>query len=213
MKSSFRFWFFSGVLAVSAVSSAADYQLDDGTGEFSTASSSHQVLAVGFQTIPGFTTIGNIEFYNYWNVGQGHAINYHLWTDPNNDGQFHDALLQRSVATTISNFGGTGGYWQSVNIAPITLNAGDVFYVGVSFDDPQAQYFLGADDRTAPNHGQSWFVNWGTNPSNPNNIGSGTVNSINTDYLIRANAVPEPTSMAAMLGGAGLMALRRRRKK
>lgn len=212
MKRSVFFLASFGILALSLQASAATYQWDDGTAE-GALGNVNTVVAVAYQAQAGFTTIGNIEVFNSSPIWHGKTISYHLWKDTGSGFAFFDAQLLRTTTTVVNSPQGSGGNWQTVNIAPITLNVGDIFYVGISLTESASSNLVGRDENP-PAHSRSWFASWSSGPPNPGNIGSANIvfNSVSSDYMIRANAVPEPTSMAVLLGGTILM-LRRRRAK
>ncbi len=203
-----------GIAACAAFAPASTYQWDDGVPEGSPIGNTNTVVAVAYEALAGFTTIGNIEVFNYSPAWHGKTISYHLWKDTGLGFGFLDAQLLRTTTTTVNSPQTTGGNWQTVNIAPITLNVGDTFYVGVSIAETSSANLLGRDE-TPPAHGRSWFASWSSGPANPNNIGSANIvfNSAGSDYMIRANAVPEPVSMLTLLGGVAAVALRRRKKQ
>ncbi len=197
------------------------YLYDDGTAEFSTIASANQIIMNNFQVSAPNTTISGMMFYNFWDPNIGKAINYNLWSDPDADGHPSDAQLLQTVSTTVTNAG-----WQTVMFPALTaFNDGDRFFVGISFYDPQAAYFLGGNDTNTLANGLSYFISFaGPGPgdfSHPN-TGSVSTYGVTLGYtgvlMVRAlgedpsAGVPEPSSvLLTALGAAAVAALRRRR--
>lgn len=192
------------------------YLHDDGTAEFSTVGLANQALMVRFQALPNMTNIDSMQFYNFWGVANGHAIEYVLWSDPTNDGNPSDAQVVQSVSTTVV-APGPSGNWQTVVFPSLTaFSPGDWFYVGVYFTDPVFSYFLGGTDITSTS-GDSWTLRWATNTAVDLNVLSSAAQTIHYDgstpslqgnLLIRAGAaepIPEPGTFA--FAAAGLLAV------
>jgi hypothetical protein len=203
--------------------SAYVYKYDDGTAEFSTLGMRNGILAVGYQATAPNTMISGMRFWNFWGTGNGHAISYHLWGDPDNDGVINNPVLLQTVNTTI-NAPGPGGNWQEVVFPSTTaFNDGDWFYVGISFYDPTLAYFLGGNDRTSLTNGLSWMITFpGPGPGNTANFAGGTISNYGTTtgltgvLMIRAltadeTAAPEPGTAALAAVGVLAMILRARR--
>lgn len=204
--------FLSLVLAASSMAgrAATTYSWDTGPGSFSTVSGSHQVLLVSFQATQD-NLITGMQFYHFWNLAQDHAMGFHLWLDPTNDGNPADAVLASSVAG-MADMTSPGGLWQTVDFPAATaVPVGSRFFVGISFDDPTFSYFLGNADNGGGT-GNSWEIRWPQGGlTQPSNLGSGSLTQITgSDTLIRAIGVPEPGT-AATLGLGALILLRRRR--
>jgi hypothetical protein len=201
---------------------AGTYSWDDGAGAFSTLSQSKGVLLVGYQVTPGNETIAGMDYRHFWNVANGHAITFHLWTDPSNDGNPTDAQVQRSVVTTVASPTASGGFQRIQFASPLALNVGDWFYVGHSFVDPDFAFFLSTADESAPIAGNSWQYDWNTIPAvDPNNLASAAdVYHYNahdvmihglTESEFAAAPVPEPgTTILFSCGLAACWICRRR---
>lgn len=180
---------FALLLAFSATASHAllQYKWDNGTPQFSTPAFAHQILVIGFQATAPNTTIQSIDFKSFWTGNNNKGVTYYLWSDPTNDGNPADAVLQRSVTGTL-----VDANWHSYAITPYTLNAGDWFYVGVGLDDSTFSYFLGATD-TQSNNGNSHLFSWTGGNTQPGALSSGTKFTLDANLLLRATGVAQFT--------------------
>lgn len=196
--------------------SAYVYKYDTDHPIFSTVSTSNGALAVGFQATSPNTTIAGMRFWNFWTAGNGHPISYHLWSDPNNDGNINNAQLVQTVNTTID-APGPNGNWQTVVFPTTTAFAnGDWFYVGISFFDPAFSYFLGGNDTTVAANGNSWMIQFaGPGAGDPGNPSSGTIRQYGVTQglsgvlMIRgltADELVTPEPGSALLAAAGILA-------
>jgi hypothetical protein len=203
-------------LFAAATCSGGTYSWDDGAGAFSTLSQARGVLLVGYQVTPGNQTIAGMDYRHFWHVANGHAITFHIWTDPSNDGNPIDAQIQQSVPTTIVSPNSSGGFQRIQFLSPVVLNVGDWFYVGHSFFDSTFAYFLSTSDETPPFAGHSWQFDWNNvTPMDANNLAGATSVHHYTEYDVMIHgltdseftpsAVPEPASI--MLIGGGRMAV------
>jgi hypothetical protein len=215
-----------GVLAGLVIGSgsaayAATYQLDDGTavGAVSIGAGTNGVLVNSFTTQSGFETIFGIEMVfspagNVQDDFANEAFNLVVYSDPNNDGDFHDAVLLYSqevfVPTTVTTAPATYSF-----VSGITFDAGDVFYVG--YEEPANSKIQVATDGSGGFN--SWAAWAGTNPVEAGMVGrfSSFGSGFTRDMMLRAVTtapIPEPGSSAALLGGvvmAGMLVRRRRR--
>jgi hypothetical protein len=216
------------LMAVLCVTAQAGsfYQLDDGVSEESLgcAGGNHcwSVWLNEFTAQPGALTITAIElaYGSLSNSGfappDGTPVTVYLWTDPGNTGNPVNAVVQRSVATTMANV--DTDIFNVVPIAPITLSAGQIFYVGAISRTETT--FPASYDTTNPQHHSFegiWdFFTLGDSPD-PNQLGS-ALDFSNTDTILPGNLMvradvqaPEPsTSWLLTALGCGL-AWRKRR--
>ncbi|MGH8101837.1 MAG: PEP-CTERM sorting domain-containing protein [Chthoniobacterales bacterium] len=192
------------------------YMIDDGTAEDSIGlTSGGTFTAVNlFQTIPGSNVINQILIA--WGTPafpdptlDGLAYTALLYSDPNGDGNPADAILLASAPGVIS-AQGTNTFLVS-NIAPTLVTTAN-FFVGFTITHAAGQ-FPAAFDETAPTFSNTSWINIG------GDIGGGAAFPIEQaglvgNWLIRADAVPEPSTWAmACFGGAmlaGYLRLRRR---
>ena len=130
-----------------------------------------------FTAQPGALTVTAIElaYGSKFNPGfappNGTPVTVYLWTDPGNTGDPANAVVQRSVATTMANV--DTDILNVVPIAPITLSSGQIFYVGAI--SRAETVFPASYDTTTPQHhsfeGIWSFFTLGESP-NPNQLGS-----------------------------------------
>ena len=185
---------------------AATYMIDDGTAEDSVGlTNGGQLTAVNmFQTIAGSNVINQILIA--WGTPafpdptlNGLPYTASLYSDPNGDGNPADAVLLASAAGVIS-MSDTNTFL-TTNIAP-TLVTTARFFVGFTISHVAGQ-FPAAFDETAPTFPNTSWVNVG-----PTISGGGAIPieqaGLVGNWLIRANAIPEPSTWA-MLGFGGSM--------
>ena len=206
----------------------AQYIVDDGTAEagLGIGGDSHIVHLNAFQAVAGQLTVNTIDIA-FGNPAvaatDGAAIGYHLWTDPNNDGNPDDAQLFFSGTGTISS--ANTDTFVSFATPDFNLNVGDYFFVGYdsNTNGGGGANFTAARDTTNP-VGQSWIAgnSDGVTDLDLNNLGGAgiAVAELSTidptfagNWLIRADftePVPEPTSGFLLLG-LGTVMLRRKR--
>ena len=212
------------LLCASSSLAQVTYQIDDGTPEvalgingggdaiwlnqFSVTGGNNVVLSIsvsfGVMFDPGNAILNGRPFTVY------------LWSDPNNDGNPTDAMVLASATGTVAN-AGTHSF-VTVNIPP-TAVMGSSFFVGVLMTHP-SNTFPAALDETAPTFAnRSWLAVSAAGAGNPHNLPSngqfGTVESFNfsANWLVRANAIPEPSTYGLLAGGVALMGFVTRRRK
>lgn len=192
----------------------ATYMLDDGTAEDSIGltAGGNLLCLNSFAITAGNNVITSISIA--WGTPafsdpsiNGLSYTAVLWSDPNNDGSPTDAVVLATGAGVVANQG--TNTFLTTTITPTTVLTAN-FFVGFVINHAQGQ-FPAAFDQTAPTFANRSFVSIG---GNINNLGdafpiedAGLVGN----WLIRADAVPEPSTFAlGGLGLAGLMFLRRR---
>lgn len=195
---------------------AFNYAVDDGTAEDSVG------LTGGgnFLALNEFTVTGGNNIVNSISIAWGtpafpdpslNGLSYTavLWSDPNGDGLPNDAVVLAQMGGVVA-AAGTNTFITSL-IVPTTVLTPN-FFVGFVINHAAGQ-FPGAFDETAPVPNRS-FVSLG---GNINNLGDAqTIESVGLvgNWLIRADAVPEPSTWAMMGVGAvmlaGLLRFRRR---
>ena len=204
-------------LACAAGSSASTYQIDDGTTELAVGPPSGRAFAWlnSFQVTPGAEVLTSIDIVlkPFGPSTVVHPLTVYLWTDPTNDGNPSDATVARSVAS----FTTPVGSFVSIPIAPLALSAGSWFFAGALYAAPPNDFIAapGAVDTSNPDFSnRSFFALW-DNPelANPNDLTAGTINfglqkdlqNQDANYLVRVNAVPEPSGF--VLAAFGLIGL------
>jgi hypothetical protein len=226
---SIRNWAFSLAFCAFAgpLACAGTYQLDDGSvsangfglGLFGPIQS---VWLNGFQAQAGMEVINSVSImFGAAPVGDGLPANgtpltVVLYTDPNNDGDAIDGVLQRQVAGTVQS--ADTGTFVDFAIPSITLTPGAWFYVGMAIAAPPNSNVFGpnidSEDLNDPSiGGPSFLYGWysGTPDITDLSTSLGSTQPVRTiDFMIRATgvedtAVPEPGS--GLLLGVGFCLL------
>lgn len=195
---------------------AQTYTLDDGTAEDSIglqAAGASFICLNSFAVTPGNNTIISISIA--WGTPafadatlNGLTYTAVLWSDPNGDGNPLDAVVLATAPGVIA-----GSSTNTFNLSPITPTTvlTTNFFVGFVITQATATQFPAAFDQTAPTFANRSFVVIGNNPNNL--AGAATIESFGLvgNWMIRANAIPEPSTYALIgLGLVGMVFLRRR---
>lgn len=209
----FRFLLPLAALALAMTGSAfAQYSHDDGTADVSVGLTSGGTLtwANEFSVQAGYDVITSIEMVWYRPIGDGTMVPdgtpvlVQLWSDPNGDGDPLDAVLLSSVAGVTQNLGNT---FVSYDIPDVALPVASRFFVGATLTHVAGEFPM-SQDTTPPDQLRSWVSVGATLP------GAGRITDFGLpgNWMIRATAVPEPGTIAAVITGlSGMLALRRRR--
>jgi hypothetical protein len=209
---------------------AAAYQVDDGSAEDAFGFTrdpgdppTHDVIYLNrFAVRPGLDVIDSVQIAFGGPGGpagyNGRPIQVLLYEDPNG-GSTTDAVLLRSVAGVTA--GANTSAFVSYPLPPTRVH--NFLLVGfLARDQPLGDSFLGAQDFTLPSQPNASFVGATVNsPLDPAALGTiagsglyGPIESFpnqQSNFLIRADAVPEPSSPALLLAAAPALLARRRR--
>ncbi len=205
-------------------SRATTYSWDDGTAENSVGLTSGGVIAAihAFTVSGGDNVITSVDvawgtpaFAGQNGVVVGAPFNYHVWanvgTGTNPSGA--NAVLLFSGSSTINALNVDNNSFQSLAVPNIAI-AGTSFFVGVDIVHTAGQFPIGVDQSAPTVPGVSWAG--GGASFDPNNVGFGGGGALDLstagfgNWMLRANAVPTPGSLA-LLGLGGLIVGRRRR--
>ena len=194
---------------------AVSYLWDDGTANGSIGLTAGGTIAWGnqFTTVAGGTTITSVQVSWHRNAANGNMspngtpITVHLWSDPNNDGNPADAVSLSSLASTVMNSDLPG--FVNYDIPDVVLGVGTNFFVGVAMTHAAGD-FPASHDNELPHNGKSW-ISIGTFGAAGNTFNLNDLSGLEGDWLVRAEAVPEPATLAAL--GLGIAAMVRRRRK
>lgn len=202
------------------------YALDDGSSENSVGiTGGGDLIALNQFTVTGGNNVINaIEIA--WGTPafpdptlNGLSYTAALWSDPNGDGNPNDAVLLASVPNQTVSMAGTDTFLLTL-INPTTITTTN-FFVGFLVSNAAAGQFPASLDESSPDQMRSYIAG--------GNAGTGDINNLNNNglpvtsldsvglpgnWLIRADAVPEPSSWAMIgLGGALLVGFMRFRAR
>jgi len=212
-----------GGLCLAAGASAGVYQLDDGSGESSLGCSGCNIIWLNaFQSEDGSTDIvsidiafGGTDLLNSLDPPpNGTPIVIYWWSDPTDDGDPFDAVLEGSLAGAIQ-ARGTDTFLNFALTTAFHVPAGEWFFLGFASHD-----FAVARD-VSSDAGRSWIAIWDNgNPADPGNLASGATLATFAgvgfpgNALIRGNGVPAGAAPAStpepagfLLAGAGIAAI------
>lgn len=195
------------------------YAIDDGTSENGVGL---QAAGATFMALNSFSITGGNNIIISISIAWGtpafpnstlNGLTYTavLWSDPNGDGSPTDAVVLATAPGVIA-----GADTNTFILSPITPTTvlTTNFFVGFIITQATATQFPAALDQTDPDLPNRSFAVVGSNINNLS--GAITIESAGLpgNWLIRANAIPEPSTYALVgVGLVGLIFLHRRRRQ
>lgn len=214
----------SFLLLTGAASAQTVFSIDDGVGEVNVGAMPGNSIAFlnSFTGVAGATQIGSIQIVFAMpeakpTLSAGQSVTAFLWSDPNGDASPTDAKVLGSITGTMAT-PNTGSFETFTFASPVTLTSSN-FFVGFTFSNTASDgQFPAALDMSSLLVNRS-FLAIADGSLDPDNLGIAMVPVVRAEsvgiegnWLIRATAIPEPSTYAACLGAAvlGLVLLRRR---
>jgi len=198
---------------------ANTYQLDDGTGEigFGNVNGGDLIALNEFTVTPGNDLISSISIA-WGNTGYSgiNGLSYKavLWEDTSGVGNPSGAQLLGTIPNNTVSGSGTNTFLTSTFASPILVPT-QHFFVGFILTNPIFQN-PAAVDNSSPFMNRSYFAF--------NNAGMGDISNLTNNpggvrtetfgnFLIRADAVPEPSTWAMIVLGAVILTGFARRRR
>lgn len=204
-------------------SRATTYSWDDGTAENSVGLTAGGVIAAvnAFAVTGGDNVITSVDiawgtplFAGQNGIVAGTPFNYYVWSSTgSNNPTGAGSVLLFSGSSTIDAANIDNNTFQSLAVPSVAISSA-IFFVGVDIAHSAGQFPI-AVDQTAPTiSGASWAGGGASFDPNNAGFGGGGMLDLSTlglgNWMLRANAVPTPGSLA-LLGLGGLIVGRRRR--
>lgn len=208
----------TAALGLSALALPYTYMYDDGVSDNNLTTGGpatyNAFFANQYTTVAGGEVIGAISVV--WgsrlnpNLPNGLVADVLLLSDPNNDGNTSDAGILSSFTTVTMNVG--TDTFNTYPIVPVTLAPGQNFFAAAFIHDaPNNSTWAGFDTNATGRASQAWWNVAVQNPIGNSDLTLSIFGFQDATWMIRAEAVPEPATLAAV--GLGVAAFLRRRRK
>jgi hypothetical protein len=207
------------LLVAAADLQATTYKVDDDTGE-----SGFGGFGETFYWVNGFTSQAGAENIHQVQISfgasgatpstyNGKAIHIAIWSDPNDDGNPDDAVLEGHTTGVISGFVNTidttaTAFANFDFSSGVTIPAGEKFFVGFGYYLSGNSVFGAARDSSSSGQGNSWAMRW--NFDNPDAYAEMSTATTKQNFdtvfggnaMIRAIGQSPPTPYVAWAGAA-----------
>ncbi len=185
------------MVSIAQPASAITLSLDDGTSENAMGAS---VSSAKIMWLNSFTPQEEITLTGIsvafgspqvsTNILQGDPATVYLYSDPNNNGNLLDAVLEQEISIQMEN--ANQDLFQTVSISPRTFSAGDTFFVGAGntvIARGITPYSPAALDTSNPVSGVSWLIEDASGNIDPNNLNSPEIDLIGLIESFSNNAL------------------------
>lgn len=198
----------AALLLFPAATRAATYATDDGVYTDDIGLGLPGLLLNSYASILGSGTIVSIDIAFSPQSVPSTGFSIILFSDPDGNGNPSDGIEHARASATVPETFATGAFHTFAFEQPVTIAAGEGFFTGL-YAASGSSVYIGRD---ALGGESSWAVYSGDDLTAPGTTVVTTASfGLPGDLMIRANAVPEPSSSALTGITAALLCLRRKK--